>query len=350
MKKISVAINGFGRIGRSFFRVAFAHPDFDIVAINDLGDAENLAYLLKYDSVYGKSDFSVAIKKSGPKTLLVIDGKEVELLQKKDPTELPWKDFDIDVVVEATGVFRKPSLARLHLRAGAKRVVVTAPFKDEDAPTEAPTVLIGVNEKDFSKDEVTSNASCTTNAASPLVAILDEAVGIEKAMLNTVHGYTSSQSLVDGPSHKDFRRGRAAAANIIPTSTGASETVAKAIPRLTGKFKGLAIRVPVLSGSLVDVTFVAKRNTTTEEVNEALSAAAKEERWEKVFAVTDEPLVSSDIIRSPHASIADLSFTMVVGGNLVKVLAWYDNEMGYVHSLIEHVRKAAQSPQGPSLR
>src|SRR3989338_618221 len=343
MKKISVAINGFGRIGRPFFCVAFSHPDFDIVAINDLGDAKNLAYLLKYDSVYGKSDFSVAIKKSGPKTLLVIDGKEVELLQKKDPTELPWKDFDIDVVVEATGVFRKPSLARLHLRAGAKRVVVTAPFKDEDAPTEAPTVLIGVNEKDFSKDEVTSNASCTTNAASPLVAILDEAVGIEKAMLNTVHGYTSSQSLVDGPSPKDFRRGRAAAANIIPTSTGASETVAEAMPSLRGKFKGVAIRVPVLAGSLVDITFVAKKETSIEEINTALLEAAKTERWEKVFAVTEDPIVSSDIIGAPHASVADLSFTSVVGGNLVKVLAWYDNEMGYAHSLIEHVRKAGEN-------
>jgi len=343
MRKLQIAINGFGRIGRAFFRAAWAHPAFDIVAINDLGDPENLAYLLKYDSVYGRARFPVSLKRAGMKTVLAVDGKEVDFFQKKDPRELPWKDAEIDIVVEATGVFRKPSAARAHIEAGAKRVVVTAPFKDEEGATEPPTVLMGINEKDFSKNTVTSNASCTTNAASPVVAILDENIGIEKAMLSTVHGYTSSQALVDSPSPKDFRRGRAAAANIIPTSTGASETVAKVLPHLRGKFMGVALRVPVITGSLVDITFVARRNTTKEEVNGVLRKAANEERWKNIFTVTEEPLVSSDIVSAPHASIADLPFTAVVGGNLVKVLAWYDNEMGYAYSLIEHVRKAGES-------
>ncbi|MBI2048806.1 MAG: type I glyceraldehyde-3-phosphate dehydrogenase, partial [Parcubacteria group bacterium] len=272
-----------------------------------------------------------------------VNGKEVEFLQKKEPKELPWRDFEIDVVVEATGVFKTSSAARAHIQAGAKRVVVTAPFKEEEAALHAPTVLVGVNESDFSKDVITSNASCTTNAASPLIAILDEHVGIEKAMLNTVHGYTSSQSLVDSPNAKDPRRGRAAAMNIVPSSTGASKALAKALPRFKDIFSGIALRVPVVAGSIVDITFVAKRNTSAEEVNEILRKAAGEERWEKVFSVTDEPLVSSDIIGSPSASIADLNFTCVVGGNLVKVLAWYDNEMGYAHSLIEHVRKAGEN-------
>lgn len=340
MNKPQIAINGFGRIGRAFFRAAWKNPAFDIIALNDLGDPENLAYLLRYDTVYGRSDFPVLVKKTGPKIIFSIEGKEVEVLQEKDPKNLPWRDFGVDVVVESTGAFRRPSDARAHIDAGAKRVVVTAPFKDDGTDTDAGIVLIGVNEDHFSRYKITSNASCTTNAASPLIAILNETIGVEKAMLNTIHGYTSSQAIVDGPSAKDFRRGRAAAANIIPTTTGASEAVAKALPALEGNFKGVALRVPVLAGSLVDITFVAKRNTTAEEINGILKKAAKEPRWEKVFSVTEDPIVSSDIIGSPHASIADLSFTSVVGGNLVKVLAWYDNEMGYAHSLIEHVRKA----------
>lgn len=343
MRKLHVAINGFGRIGRAFFRAAWKNPSFDIVAVNDLGDPENLAYLLRYDTVYGRSAFPVAVKRIGKKTIFSIEGREVEVLQEKDPGNLPWRDFDIDVAVEATGVFRKPSDVRAHIDAGAKRVVVTAPFKDDGTDGEAGVVLVGVNEEKFAEFQITSNASCTTNAASPLIAILNETIGVEKAMLNTIHGYTSSQAIVDGPSAKDFRRGRAAAANIIPTTTGASEAVTKALPALEGNFKGVAIRVPVVAGSLVDITFVAKRNTTAEEINGILKKAATEPRWEKVFSVTEDPIVSSDIIGSPHASIADLSFTSVVGGNLVKVLAWYDNEMGYAHSLIEHVRKAGEN-------
>ncbi len=343
MTQLQIAINGFGRIGRAFFRAAWKQPEFDIVAINDLGDPENLAYLLRYDTVYGRSDFPVLIKKTSKKIIFSIEGKEVEVLQEKDPKNLPWRDFDIDVVVEATGAFRKPSAARAHREAGAKRVVVTAPLKEDGTNGEAGIVLVGINEENFSRYVITSNASCTTNAASPIIAILNESVGIEKAMLNTVHGYTSSQAIVDGPNAKDFRRGRAAAANIVPTTTGASEAVTKALPELEGKFKGVALRVPVPAGSIIDITFVAKRNTTVEEVNDILRKAAKEARWEKVFSVTDEPLVSSDIVGSPHASIADLSFTMVADGNLVKVLAWYDNEMGYVYSLMEHVRKAGEN-------
>lgn len=343
MQKLQVAINGFGRIGRAFFRATFARGDFDIIAVNDLGEPDNLAYLLRYDTVYGRSAFPVVIKHIGKKTIFSIEGKEVEVLKEKDPKNLPWRDFGVDVVVESTGAFRKPSDARAHIDAGAKRVVVTAPFKDDGTNNEAGIVLIGVNEDHFSRYKITSNASCTTNAASPLIAILNETIGVEKAMLNTIHGYTSSQAIVDGSNAKDFRRGRAAAANIIPTTTGASEAVTKALPALEGNFKGVAIRVPVLAGSLVDITFVAKRSTTAEEINGILKNAAKEPRWEKVFSVTEDPIVSSDVIGSPHASIADLSFTSVVGGNLVKVLAWYDNEMGYAHSLIEHVRKAGET-------
>lgn len=343
MRKLQIAINGFGRIGRTFFRAAFTQPDIDIVAVNDLGSPENLAYLLRYDTVYGKSSFPVKIRRAGARVLLETDGKEIEFLQKKNPSELPWRDLETDIVVEATGVFRKPSDAKKHIEAGAKRVVVTAPLKNDGTNGIAGLVLVGVNESDFQKYTITSNASCTTNAASPIIAILNDAIGVEKAMLATVHGYTSSQALVDGPSAKDFRRGRAAAVNIIPTTTGASEAVTKALPELEGQFKGVAIRVPVPAGSLIDLTFLTKKNTFVEEVNETLRQAAKEERWNKVFAVTEEPVVSSDILGAAHASIADLSFTMVAGGNLVKVLAWYDNEMGYAHSLIEHVRKAGEN-------
>ena len=336
---IRVAINGLGRIGRSFFRIAVRRPELEIVAVNDLGDAENLAYLLSHDSVYGKSAFSVSAR-TGDTPALLVDGVEVAFLSERDPRNLPWKKFGIDVAVEATGVFSSYEKSRAHLEAGAKRVVITAPVKDEPpVGIVGATVLMGVNEEKLETCDISSNASCTTNAGSPLIAILDEAIGIEKAVLNTVHGYTSSQSLIDAPDAKDVRRGRAAAINIVPSSTGAAKAVTKAIEELAGKFDGIAIRVPVPAGSLVDVTFIAKRPTSVEEVNEALKKAAGEARWNKVFAVTQEPLVSSDILGSHLASIADLNFTRVVDGNLVKVLAWYDNEMGYAYSLLEHVIK-----------
>lgn len=328
--KIKIAINGAGRIGRAFYKIAHAHKNVEVVAINDLGNIENIAYLLKYDTVYGRSGLNVGVKEND----LVIDGKKVKFLSEKDPANLPWRELDIDVVVESTGLFVSKG-ADAHITAGAKRVVVTAPIN----PEMGDTVLMGVNEEKLSTCTISSNASCTTNAASPLIAILDEAIGIEKALLNTAHGYTASQSLVDGPSMKDFREGRSAAQNIVPSSTGAAIAVTKAFTKLEGLFDGISMRVPVVAGSLVDITFVAKRDTTVEEVNEVLKKASEEDRWQGVFTVTEEKLVSSDILGSPYGSIADLSFTRVVGGNLVKVLAWYDNEMGYTHTLLSHVIK-----------
>jgi len=334
MKKTKVAINGFGRIGRAFLKIARTRKELEIVAINDLGDLENIAYLLKYDSVYGPADFSVEVKEG----VLVVDSIEIPFLSVREPSELPWKSMDVDIALEATGVFASYEKAKVHLDAGAKRVVVTAPVKDnpENAGVVGATVLMGVNEEALKSCQISSNGSCTTNAGSPVVQILHEAIGIERAILNTVHGYTSSQSIVDGP-NKDMRKGRAAAQNIVPTTTGAAIAVTKAVKDLEGKFDGVAMRVPVAVGSLADITFVAKRETSVEEVNAALTKAADDARWKKVFSVTNDPIVSSDIIGSPYASIADLGFTKVVDGTLVKVLAWYDNEMGYTHALVEHV-------------
>jgi glyceraldehyde 3-phosphate dehydrogenase len=328
-----VAINGFGRIGRLFFRQAFENGDIDVVAINDLGDLENLAYLLRYDTVYGRYDKSVEIKAGS----LVVDGKKVAVTQIKDPADLPWKKSGIDIVVEATGVFSTYEKAKAHLHAGAKRVVITAPSEDPDG-TEGKTVLVGVNEGELESAVLTSNGSCTTNAASPVISILSKEPGIEKAVLSTVHGYTATQGLVDGPARgSDFRRGRAAGANIVPSTTGAAIAVARAISEMDGKFDGVAFRVPVIAGSIADITFVAKRSTTPEEINDILRKAAKSSRWGNIFAVTEDPLVSSDIIGQSYGSIADLSFTRVVDGNLVKVLSWYDNEWGYVSTLVKHV-------------
>jgi len=336
---VRVAINGFGRIGRTFMRSAFGHPDFEVVAVNDLGSLENLAYLLKYDSVYGRAPFEVE-EKDGK---LLVGGKEVAFLQERDPEKLPWGDMNIDVVVEATGFFASYEGSKKHLTGGAKRVVISAPVKDDAAAAgvKGTTVLMGVNDSDITTCDITSNASCTTNATSPLIAILKEAIGIEKAILNTVHAMTSTQSLVDGPA-KDFRKGRAASLNIIPSTTGAAIATTLVHPELKGNFDGIAMRVPVPVGSIVDVTFIASRDTTVEEVNQALQAAAGEDRWKNIFAATDEPIVSSDIIGSRVGSIADLSFTRVVGGNLVKVLGWYDNETSYTQTLVEHVAAAAR--------
>jgi glyceraldehyde 3-phosphate dehydrogenase len=336
---VRVAINGFGRIGRTFMRSAFGHPDFEVVAVNDLGSLENLAYLLKYDSVYGRAPFDVEMKEGK----LMVGGKEIAFLQERDPEKLPWGDMDIDVVVEATGFFASYEGSKKHLTGGAKRVVISAPVKDDAAASDVKgtTVLMGVNDQEIATCDITSNASCTTNATSPLIAILKEAIGIEKAILNTVHAMTSTQSLVDGPA-KDFRKGRAASLNIIPSTTGAAIATTLVHPELAGKFDGMAMRVPVPVGSIVDVTFVASRDTTVEEINQALLTAAGEARWKNIFAATDEPIVSSDIIGSRVGSIADLSFTRVVGGNLVKVLAWYDNETSYTQTLVEHVAAAAR--------
>jgi len=335
--KTRVAINGFGRIGRLFFRQAYGHKDIDIVAVNDLGNVENLAYLLKYDSVYGRYDKDVKVKDSH----LVIDGKDVQSLQIKNPAELPWKELKIDIAVEATGAFASYEKSKAHLTAGAKRVVITAPVKDPGG-AEGATVLLGINEDKLNSVVLTSNGSCTTNAASPVIQIMSENPGIEKAFLNSVHGYTATQNLVDGPTRsKDPRRGRAAAANIVPSTTGAAISVAKAIPEMEGKFDGIAIRVPVLTGSLADITFVAKRKTSVEEINDIFKKAADSPRWKDVLAVSEDPIVSSDIISEPYGAIIDLKLTKVLDGDLVKVLSWYDNEFGYVTTLVGHVLKVA---------
>ena len=338
-KKIRVAINGFGRIGRAFLKIAWENPAIEVVAVNDLGTVESLSYLLKYDTVYRTWNHEIT---HGEGTI-GIDGKSVKFLSEKDGTKLPWKDLDIDVVVESTGLFTSYEKSQFHIDQGAKKVVITAPAKSDTGSAAGETILLGVNEEKFGTCPITSNASCTTNAASPLIGILDEAIGIEKAILNTVHGYTASQSLVDGPSKKDLREGRAAAQNIVPSSTGAAIAVTKAYPSLEGLFDGISIRVPVPAGSIVDITFIAKRATSAEEVNDILKKAAADARWSQIFAVTNEPLVSSDILGNSHASIADLALTRVVGGNLVKVMGWYDNEMGYTHTLVEHVIKTGQS-------
>lgn len=338
MSKIKVAINGFGRIGRAFLKVAWEKEEIEVVAVNDLGSIESLAYLLRYDTVYRAWKHDVKVDGAN----LVIDGKTVRFVSEKDTTKLPWAELDIDVVVESTGLFTAFEKAKFHLDQGAKKVVISAPSKG-DGSFPGETILLSVNEDKFGTCAITSNASCTTNASSPLIAILDEALGIEKAILNTVHGYTASQALVDGPSKKDLREGRAAAQNIVPSSTGAAIAVTKAFPKLEGLFDGISIRVPVPAGSIVDVTFISKKETTAQEVNEILKAAAQSDRWRDLFAVTDEPLVSSDILGNSHASIADLEMTRVVGGTLVKVLGWYDNEMGYTHTLVDHVIKTGKT-------
>lgn len=351
--KLRVGINGFGRIGRAFFKVAALRDDMEVVAVNDLGDIHNLAYLLQYDTVYKTAAFDVHAEvhgeEAGAEQYLVTEGSlssRVRVFQEKDPSVIPWGSLDVDVVVESTGLFTAYDKAAAHLHGGAKRVVISAPAKEGDPAVKGETILLGVNEEKFGTCDVTSNASCTTNASSPVIAILDEAIGIEKAILNTVHSYTASQGIVDGPNKKDFREGRAAAQNIVPSSTGAAIAVTKAFTALTGLFDGISIRVPTPAGSIADITFISKRPTTTEEVNTILKQAAQDARWEGVFAATEEELVSSDIVGLPYASIADLKMTRVVGGNLVKVLAWYDNEMGYTHTLVEHVARVGEKIDG----
>lgn len=334
-----VAINGFGRIGRAFFKLALTKPELDVVAINDLGDLENLAYLLKYDSVYGRFDKEVGVKDGK----LVVDGKEYPFLQQKDASQLPWGQLGIDIVVEATGVFESFEKASVHKQAGAKRVVLTAPVKDEDGP-DAKTVLMGVNEEDLKTCSISSNGSCTTNSVSPILQILSETIGVKKAFLNTTHGYTATQNLVDGPvKGRDFRRGRAGGVNIVPSYTGAAVAVGRAVKAIEGKFEGTSMRVPIITGSLSAITFVSSQPTTAEEINKILRDAANEPRWQWIFRATDDQIVSSDIVGDPYAAIADLSLTKVVDGDLCCVYSWYDNEFGYTNSLVDHVLKVAEN-------
>lgn len=336
MKKIRVGINGLGRIGRAFLRLGIKNPDIQIVGANDLADLDNIAYLLKYDSAYGR----FAGKVEAGENCLLVDGQTIKFIQEKDPANLPWGELMVDVVVEATGVFETYAQTKSHLDAGARKVVISAPTKDEPLPgIPGGTFLININDENLNEQVITSNGSCTTNCAAPLIKILDESIGVEKALLNTIHGYTATQKLVDVVDAKDWRRGRAGAINLIPSTTGAAVAVGRVIPAIQGHFDGIAVRVPVITGSLVDITFVAKRKTSVEEVNVILEKAATLPRWQETFSATKEAIVSSDILGSSVASIADLSYTKVVDENLVKVMAWYDNEMGYVNTLIKHVLK-----------
>ncbi len=338
-----IAINGLGRIGRTFMKQALEHPGLEVVAANDISDRDSLAYVMKYDSVYGKYGGDVKVEHMGDEAFLLLGTRRVRLYAERRPEALPWKALNVQIVVEATGAFETYADARRHLDAGAAHVVLTAPAKDEDTD-DARTVLMGVNPQDVALSRVSSNGSCTTNSAASVIEVLREHIGIRKAVLNTVHGYTATQTLVDTSVHgRDLRRGRAAAANIVPSTTGAAIAVTRAIPTLRHRFDGVALRVPVLSGSLTSIVAVTGRRTTVEEVNAVLSRAAHESRWSGVLAVTTDPLVSSDIIGDPHGAIVDLSLTKVIDGDLCAVYSWYDNEFGFTNMLLAHVVEAARS-------
>ena len=319
-----VAINGFGRIGRAFFRAVFGDKDLEIVAINDLADPKTLKYLLRYDSVYGRYEK---------------DPQGVKFLAEKDPMKLPWNSLGVDIVVESTGLFTSTEKARAHIAAGAKRVVITAPTGDD-----VVTALVGVNDDRFStKNPITSNASCTTNSVAPVMQIILETFGVKSATMTTVHGYTASQKLVDGPDAKDPRRGRAAAANIVPSTTGAAEAVIQSIPELENKFQAESIRVPILTGSLSIVTVLTKEKTNVEEINKIFSEATALPRWNKTLKITEDPIVSTDIIGEPYGAIVDLTLTRTLGDDLIKVFSWYDNEAGYAATLVEHIKRIAKN-------
>ncbi|NMR30287.1 type I glyceraldehyde-3-phosphate dehydrogenase [Crystallibacter degradans] len=322
-----VGINGFGRIGRNFFRAALAQgADLEIAAVNDLTDAKTLAHLLKYDSVMGRLSESIELKNGD----LVVAGQIVKVLGEKDPAQLPWKDLGVDIVIESTGFFTKAEDAKKHIDAGAKKVIVSAPASGADF-----TVVLGVNEKDYDagSHHIISNASCTTNCLGPLAMVLHEAFGIERGLMTTIHAYTADQNLQDGP-HRDLRRARAAAINVVPTSTGAAKAIGLVLPELKGKLDGYAIRVPVPTGSATDLTATVSREVTAEEVNAAYKAAAGQERLAGILTYSEDPLVSSDIVTDPASSIFDSGLTKVIG-NQVKVVAWYDNEWGYSNRLVD---------------
>ncbi len=324
---VKVAINGFGRIGRNAFKILQGRKDAEVVAINDITDAATLAHLLKYDSSYGTYDQEV----SSNEHAIIVDGKEVPVFAEKDPHNLPWANLGVDVVIESTGFFTKPEDAKAHIDAGAKRVVISAPAKGEGAKT----IVLGVNEEAVTPDDlILSNASCTTNCIAPIMKVLEDEFGIEKAMMTTVHSYTGSQRILDAPA-KDLREARSAAENIVPTTTGASKAAALTIPSLQGKFNGLSVRVPTPVVSLSDITAVIKRDTTKEELIAFFKKIAGEQYYQGIIGVTEEELVSSDFIGDPRSCIVDLPLIDVVGGNMIKVVAWYDNEWGYSNRLVE---------------
>ncbi|HUD06624.1 MAG TPA: type I glyceraldehyde-3-phosphate dehydrogenase [Candidatus Saccharimonadales bacterium] len=348
-----VAINGFGRIGRNAFKVAFERQDLEIVAINDLTDTKTLAYLLKHDSNYGTYDHEVGYDETG----LTVDGKHVLVTAEKEPTALPWKDNNIDVVIESTGFFVDPDKAKAHITAGAKKVVISAPSKGDNADS-AQTIVLGVNDDKLEgAGEIVSNASCTTNAIAPVAGVIENAFGIEKLMMTTIHSYTASQKLQDAPGGKALRDGRSAAENIVPTTTGASIAAAKALPALKGVFGGFEVRVPTPVVSLADFVIITKRPVTVEEVNEAFKKAAAEPYYQGILTVTEEELVSSDFIGNSHSAIVDLNLTNVIADTMLKVVAWYDNEWGYSNRLVEVVadigkflNKGSDSPAQPAVQ
>ena len=348
--KTKVAINGFGRIGRLFFKLALKNKNLEIVAINDLGSIENMAYLLKYDTAQKDLNIPVEIKEiSENEKYLVINGKDYRFYSIRNPQELPWKELDIDVVAESTGVFASYEKSSAHIKAGAKRVVISGPVKDAQdtiiSGKVCNTALIGINDDKIKSSLITSNASCTTNAVGAPMSILSQEVGIISSLLNTVHSYTASQGIVDGPvraGKTDFRKGRAGAQNIIPTSTGSAIALTKVIPELNNNFDGIALRVPTVIGSIVDITMILKEEKTAEEINDIFRKAAKEEKWKGILRVEEEQVVSSDIIGDTHTSIVDLAFTRVQG-KLLKILVWYDNEAGYSQALVNHVEKIGKS-------
>ncbi len=320
-----IAINGMGRIGRATLKVLMDTLALELVAVNDIADIENIAYLIRYDTAYGRYDKVISVKDNN----IVIDGQKIPYLSERDPAQLPWDEMDVDIVIESTGFFTKRDDAAKHIEAGARYVIISAPTKSEDVPT----VVHGTNTED-GMTQILSCASCTTNNITPVTEILNRRFGVQKAIMTTIHAYTSTQAIVDGPNKKDFRRGRAAAANFVPTSTGAAIATTKALPELKGKFDGVAVRGPVPVGSISDMVFLLEKDVTEEEINTAFEEEAKSERYLNILGYTHEPLVSSDIVQDPHASIVDLSMTKVVDGNLVKVMAWYDNEWGYTNQMV----------------
>jgi glyceraldehyde 3-phosphate dehydrogenase len=346
---IKVAINGFGRIGRQALRAIIEkrligeleEGEIEVVAVNDLADAKTLAHLLKYDSVYGVLPNKIEGMDSKDKNFvgeINIDGDATGVLSEPDPAKLPWKKLGVDIVVESTGRFTDKESASLHLKAGAKNVIISAPAKGGGVDT----IVLGVNSENLSsKDKIISNASCTTNCIAPIMKMMNDRFGVQKSMMTTIHAYTADQVLVDGP-HKDLRRARSAAINTIPTTTGAAIAATLTIPELKGKFDGLSIRVPVPVGSISDMVMLLKKEVTVEEVNSYLEEACAEEGWHGIVRATYDPLVSSDIVGDPHSAIIDLSLTQVVDGDLVKVVAWYDNEWGYSNRLVEQIVKMAK--------
>lgn len=328
---MKVAINGFGRIGRPVLKIALESPEIEVVAINDLGDIESLAYLLKYDTAFGVYPKEVQAEEGK----LIVDDKEITVLSEKDPANLPWGEMDVDVVFECTGIFKDRESAKGHLVAGAKKVLISAPVKDDTIKM----IVLGCNDSEVSpEDDIISMASCTTNCVAPMMKVLEDSFGVEKSLMSTIHSYTSTQNLIDGPAKKDVRRGRAAAHNIVPSSTGAAIAAAKVVPSLDGKFDGMAYRVPTIDGSVSDVVAVLKKDVTEDEVNKSFRDAA-DDNLKGIMDVTEEPLVSHDIIGNPHSVTIQAEQTKVISGNMVKVVGWYDNEWGYSSRLVDLAEK-----------